>query len=130
MGGRGSSSGSKGGGGAYKTDENGVRVYSDTDEGIKAFYALDKNYIRLNKIANIRKDEWAEPQMVKKSQMWDFLSNNNINGFRLVLDKGAEKRTLQQLEKNGFSVVAKPEWNNDVTKKWDTIQYVVKKKKR
>lgn len=68
------------------------------------------------------------PQSMKKTQLWDFLKKNDINDFRVAMEKGAEKRNLQLLEDYGYHIIAKTKRNSDAVEKYHEVEYVVAKK--
>lgn len=131
MGGRGGSSGiaAKGAVRNFTEDKSGVRTYDDTGDGRTEFRRLSENMVDFNKVATVMQTN-RKPVKLKKSQIWDYLKNNNIHEFLVQIDKVSEKRTLKQLEDYGYHVTAKSGENTKATQKWHTVLYHVGKKEQ
>lgn len=111
----------------YTEDKNGVRVYdTDNEEAGKAFISLSDNFINFSKQAAVTKGD-AEPVMVKKNSLGEYLKSNNINEMRIDTEKGMAARNLKTLKDYGFEVIAKTK--TDAVNPWDIEQYYVSKKK-
>lgn len=110
-------------------NKNGVRIYNDSEDALREFGKLSLNFIHISKSAFVSKDDWNLPKEVKKTNLGEFLKDNDINDSIVVLDKGHEKRELKRLSDYGFEVKAEPIYNESAVNPWDETRYYVSKKK-